>query len=208
MGFNLLDWFGYIASLIILVSLLNSSIIKLRWTNMVGALLFSIYGVLIGSLPVAVMNGGIVLINIYYLIKIYSSKEYFHLLELKPDSNYFEHFIEFFKEDIEKYFGRSDFKVQDGMLGFYILRNMVTAGVFIASVRDNSSLNIEMDYAVAEYRDFKIGKFVYGKHKDLFLDLGYDKLYANTNNESYIKYLTKMDFVKTSSANEYLLSLK
>ena len=56
----LLDWIGYIASLIVLVSLLMSSVKKLRWINLGGALLFGIYGFLIGSLPTGFMNFGIV----------------------------------------------------------------------------------------------------------------------------------------------------
>ena len=36
----LLEWIGYTASLIVLVSLLMSSIKKLRWINLFGALIF------------------------------------------------------------------------------------------------------------------------------------------------------------------------
>ena len=61
MDINLLDWFGYLASLIILISLVSTSIIKLRLINTVGATLFATYGILIGSLPTAGMNAGIVL---------------------------------------------------------------------------------------------------------------------------------------------------
>ena len=62
---NILDWIGYVASLIVLVSLLMSSIKKLRWINMVGALIFSIYGFMIGSMPTGLMNLGIVIISKY-----------------------------------------------------------------------------------------------------------------------------------------------
>ena len=37
----LLEWIGYIASLIVLVSLLMSSIKKLRWINLFGALMWA-----------------------------------------------------------------------------------------------------------------------------------------------------------------------
>lgn len=69
-----LEFLGYIASFIILVSLLMSSIVKLRWINLLGSAIFSVYGFLIGALPVAFMNLCISLINIYYLIKIYHKK--------------------------------------------------------------------------------------------------------------------------------------
>lgn len=73
MNFDWLEWLGYLASLIVLISLLMSSIVKLRWINLIGSALFSLYGFLIGALPVGIMNLGIVLINIYYLVKLYSA---------------------------------------------------------------------------------------------------------------------------------------
>jgi len=60
---------GYAASLLVAISLMMSAIVKLRVVNMIGAFTFAIYGVLIGSIPVAAMNGFIVLINIYFLFK-------------------------------------------------------------------------------------------------------------------------------------------
>ena len=58
---------GYIASALVAVSLMMSSILKLRVINLVGAALFTAYGLLIGAYPVAVMNLFIVLIDLYYL---------------------------------------------------------------------------------------------------------------------------------------------
>ena len=41
------EWFGYLGSVIVAVSLTMSSIKKLRWYNFVGAAIFSIYGFVI-----------------------------------------------------------------------------------------------------------------------------------------------------------------
>ena len=49
----------------------------LRIVNMIGAATFAVYGYLIGSWPVAGMNAFIVLINVYFLLQIYRSSEYF-----------------------------------------------------------------------------------------------------------------------------------
>lgn len=58
---------GYIASALVAVSLMMSSIFRLRVINLVGAALFTVYGLLIGAYPVAAMNLFIVLIDLYYL---------------------------------------------------------------------------------------------------------------------------------------------
>ena len=49
------------------MSLLMSSLWRLRVINLIGALAFTLYGVLIGAVPVAVVNILIAAIDVYYL---------------------------------------------------------------------------------------------------------------------------------------------
>ncbi|ACK47877.1 YgjV family protein [Shewanella baltica] len=65
------EWVGYLASVVVAISLMMSNIKKLRWWNLIGAALFVAYGVAIGAYPVALVNFFIVLIDIYYLVKLY-----------------------------------------------------------------------------------------------------------------------------------------
>jgi predicted ABC-type sugar transport system permease subunit len=67
---NLVDFYellGYSASVFVAISLMMRSVSKLRVINLVGATLFTIYGLMIGALPVAALNFFIVLVNLYYL---------------------------------------------------------------------------------------------------------------------------------------------
>ena len=70
-----LDWFGYLASVVILISLTMSSIVRLRWINLAGAVMFAAFGYLIGSIPTGTLNLGIALIDIYYLVRLYRAKD-------------------------------------------------------------------------------------------------------------------------------------
>lgn len=198
MDINWLEWLGYLASLIVLISLLMSSIIKLRWINLVGSSLFSLYGFLLGALPVGLMNLGIAFINIYYLVKIYNysaKKEYFKILSIERDSEYLKHFLDFYKEGIEKYADPHKLKATTYEVSFYILRNMVPAGVFLGSKHDDeNTLKVELDFVIPEYRDFKVGSFVYEDSKDQFLDKGYNRLISYSSNGEHIDYLRKMGF--------------
>ncbi|QYJ79580.1 hypothetical protein [Shewanella acanthi] len=65
------EWVGYLASVVVAVSLMMSNIKKLRWWNLVGAALFVAYGLAIAAYPVAAVNFFIVLIDAYYLIVLY-----------------------------------------------------------------------------------------------------------------------------------------
>ncbi|QLE84207.1 MULTISPECIES: YgjV family protein [Shewanella] len=68
------EWVGYLASVVVAISLMMSNIKKLRWWNLIGAALFVAYGLAIGAIPVALVNFFIVLIDIYYLVKIYQEE--------------------------------------------------------------------------------------------------------------------------------------
>ncbi|MDO6679849.1 YgjV family protein [Shewanella sp. 4_MG-2023] len=72
---TLWEWVGYLASAVVAISLMMANIKKLRWWNLIGAALFVAYGLAIGAIPVALVNFFIVLIDIYYLIKLYKEPE-------------------------------------------------------------------------------------------------------------------------------------
>uniref|UniRef100_Q0HY62 Uroporphyrinogen decarboxylase n=1 Tax=Shewanella sp. (strain MR-7) TaxID=60481 RepID=Q0HY62_SHESR len=65
------EWVGYLASVVVAISLMMSNIKKLRWWNLLGSALFVAYGVAIQAYPVAAVNFFIVLIDAYYLVVIY-----------------------------------------------------------------------------------------------------------------------------------------
>lgn len=66
---TLIEWIGYLASILITISMFMKEIFKLRFINLMGCILFVIYGLIIGAYPVAIANAIIVFINLYYLYK-------------------------------------------------------------------------------------------------------------------------------------------
>lgn len=60
---------GTLASIIVLISFLCKSERKIRVVNIVGALLFVVYGALNGSFSVWFLNGALILIHLYKLLK-------------------------------------------------------------------------------------------------------------------------------------------
>lgn len=205
MHINWLEWLGYLSSVIVAVSLLMSSIIKLRWYNLAGSILFAVYGYMIHAIPVALINTIIVFINIYYLYKIYTEKEYFKLIEINENSKYIQSFFDYYKDDIQKYFPDFKFTVDDTSVSFYILRNMVAAGIFIATEHDKESLLINLDFVMPEYRDFKIGKFIFEDNERYFLQKGYKKLFCYASNNEQSVYLKKMGFHQISEDGKSLM---
>jgi len=200
---NILEWVGYLASLIVLVSLVMSSVKKLRWINLVGALLFSVYGFLIHALPVGFMNAGIVIVDIYYLIQMYSKKDYFTLLKLGNQTEYFNHFMSFYKENMSSFMAVENDLEDPQYIKMFILRNTIPAGILISKIKDSKTLEILIDYAVPAYRDFKMGHFLYENQKDFFIAQGYETLISRPGNEKHQDYLKKMGFIPESVDGEF-----
>ncbi|TDT72459.1 hypothetical protein EV215_0265 [Hypnocyclicus thermotrophus] len=202
MDISFLDWLGYLASFIVLVSLTMSSILRLRWFNLFGALLFSAYGFAIGSIPTGGMNAGIVLINIYYLVQLYTQKEDFKIIRAEKESEYLKYFISTNYNEIEKYF---DVKDLEGEKEYYfMLRNNHTAGILVGeSQENNKTFFINIDYVTPEYRDFKLGSYFFNQNIDFIKNRGYTKLKTKTNNETHKKYLEKIGFKKSN--DEYYI---
>lgn len=61
------EYFGYAASAFVAISFLLKEINKIRLVNLIGCLLFVVYGSLIDSIPVIITNVLISIFQIYYL---------------------------------------------------------------------------------------------------------------------------------------------
>jgi GNAT superfamily N-acetyltransferase len=198
----MLEYIGYLASIIILVSLLMSSVKKLRWINLFGSLTFVVYGFMIKAYPIAILNIATVGINIYYIIRMANTKTYFKILEIDKKSKYLEHFLLLHKNDLTNYCDVIDLDVDAANIKFYILRDIVPAGVFVGTRYDDHTLKIDLDYVSPPYRDFSIGKYLYSEQKAIFLEKGFNKLITYTKNPVHMNYLRKMGFTNNEEMNK------
>lgn len=199
---KIVELIGYIASVLIFISILSSSILKLRIINLVGSGIFAVYGFLIGSIPTGLMNTLIVIVNIYYLIKFFKSKELFTLLEVDQNDQYVKHFLEFYQDEIKKISFDNNLLKEKWDICFFVLRDMATAGLFSAKKIDDKTLLITLDFAIPEYRDFKIGKYIYDRQEELFGKYGYQKFQVRATNKDHRKYLVKMGFNKELGSDD------
>jgi hypothetical protein len=68
----MIDWkecIGYLASVLIAVSITINSSFYFRIINLTGSACFVVYGLIIGSYPVAIINAYCFGINIFHLIR-------------------------------------------------------------------------------------------------------------------------------------------
>jgi len=73
MGFY--DVIGYMGTVLVILSFLSQSIVKLRALNAVGALLVTIYAIYNRAWPVALLDGFIMIINVFQLFRYYNDNK-------------------------------------------------------------------------------------------------------------------------------------
>jgi hypothetical protein len=206
---ELIQIVGYAASALIAISLMMSSIVKLRILNFFGASIFSTYGFIIGAYPVGILNGFITLIDIYYLSEIYLQKEneYFHVLEVKPGSEYLKYFINFYESDIKKFMPSFTFNPCESCHVMFVLRNTIPAGLVISEYSDEETIHVRLDFAIPGYRDFKMGKYVFN---EIFKQRKVKKIFSDPGNKKHEQYLRKMGFnlVSSETGDLYCLEIK
>lgn len=191
---------GYAASVLVAVSLMMSKIVRLRVVNMVGAATFTLYGLLIDSIPVAAVNAFIVGVNVWYLTRIYTASEFFKLLRVEPDSEYLRLFVNHHRNQIAKYQPGFDDEELDSHLCVFVLRDLVPAGLLLADLDGEGRLRVKLDFVTPSHRDFKVGRFVFGERRSFFRELGVKEILAPSGNRAHSRYLERMGFQRTDDA--------
>ena len=65
-----LEIFGYIGTALVIISMMMRSINKLRMFNIAGSIISMIYAIATNTWPIAIMNGVLVIVNVYQLIRV------------------------------------------------------------------------------------------------------------------------------------------
>ena len=66
---------GYAGTALVLVSFMMTSVTKLRWFNLAGAVLSTIYALLTNAMPVLILNASLILINGIQLYRLSRQKK-------------------------------------------------------------------------------------------------------------------------------------
>ena len=189
-----LELVGYLGSALIAVSLMMSSVLRLRVINMIGGATFSLYGLLIGAYPVAVLNGFIVLVNAYKVTRMVRAKRYFRLLPLRLDSDYLRYFLSFYRTEIRRILPEFEYQPAENQMTLFILRDCNPVGVFIAEENSPGTLLVKLDFVVPRYRDLKIGRFLFVEQAPFFRERGIKEIVIAPRTTEFGAYLVKVGF--------------
>ena len=172
---TIIQLIGYFSTLLILISFLMTSVVKLRLLNLAGA----------------IMNIGLCLINIYFLIRLARSKSLTTMLPIKTDHAYLKTFLDFYKDDIRTYFPNfsPDSSVDD--TAYFVYYDMNPVGLILGRQTGDRVLDISLDYTIPKYRDASVGRYLY---PHLLGQEGFSALEFRGASEKHEKYLRKIGF--------------
>lgn len=198
----LYEMIGYTGSLLVAFSLTMKSLQRLRIINMIGALFFIAYGVLIGALPIALLNALTLSVNVYNLWRMWQRKDYFTLMQVRADSAYLIKFLEFYRREISEFIPTYQFKPDDAQVVVFILRNMLPVGLVIVKP-DGDTARIFLDFVIPGYRDFRAGRFLLEESAEFYRQKGIVSLSTASGSAKHETYLKRMGFQLEADGRYY-----
>lgn len=185
-----LEIFGYIGTALVLLSMMMTSVIKLRLLNTIGSVISMTYAFLSGAWPVVFLNLGLIIINVWQLIRLQRSKTVFECVHMNADDKSLEYFLAYHAADIAQYFPDYVLKRTANTEAYMVYTAGESVGVLIGA-RDNDTIHVELDYSTVKYRDCSVGTFLYGQLKQN----GIRRLVSEKKGDFHNQYLTRMGFV-------------
>ena len=141
-----------------------ASVFKLRVVNSIGSVIFTVYAFIIHSYPTAIMNTCLVLINVYYLIKMTNTTRTYDFIKTDVNDSLLKYTIDKNRDDIIKCFPGISLDFADSNCTYAVCHNGKPAGIFIGR-KSGDDVDILLDYSTPEYRDFSIGNFLFSNLK-------------------------------------------
>lgn len=161
-----LSAFGWLGSALLIVSLLQTRVLRFRLLNLTASISLVAFNALVGVWPMVGMNLATSAINVWFITRLLRARHddtAFVVLQVGPREAYLQHFLTHHRHDIERH--QPDFDptgLTDEDLAFQVERGDETVGVVLIR-REGDVARVLLDYVTPRYRDFSPGEFVWNR---------------------------------------------
>ena len=199
------DVIGWAGSALLVWSLLQTRLLRLRALNLLGCLVLIGFNAAVGVWPMVGLNVVLAVINVWYLARMLTRRHderAYRVVTVGADDQILWHVLSRHGDDIARF--NPGYRPGSGpdRTGFLILDGDEIVGVVLFRA-DDGVARVELDYVTQRYRDFTPGEFVYRRSR-LFTDRGcrtvvtppgmvspyYEKLGFRRDGDSYVLDLT------------------
>ena len=203
---NWLEVIGWAGSALLIWSLLQTRIIRLRALNLVGCLVLIGYNGVVRVWPMVGLNVVLAVINVWYLARLLGTRHddrVYQVLEVDTDDAFLAHILRVHAEDIARFnpyfrWGTSS----AGCSAFLVLRADEVVGIMLLRAASPELAQVELDYVTQRFRALSPGEFVY-RHSRLLTDRGFRQV--RTPPGMLAPYYDRLGFRRDGDA--YLLDL-
>jgi hypothetical protein len=212
-----LEVVGWTGSALLVWSLLQTRVLRLRAINLVGCLVLIGYNGALRVWPMVGLNVTLALINLWYLRRLLASRHdagAYEVVEVRTDDAFLAHVLRVHAADIARFnpgFRPAAADPGPGSCAFLVVLGDTVGGadhlgevVGVVLVRDagDGVAQVELDYVTRRFRDFTPGEFVY-RRSDLFTDRGFRRVVTPPG--MVAPYYPRLGFRRTGEA--YTLDL-
>ncbi len=192
----MIEMIGYLGSALVVVSMLMSSVVKLRVINTIGSGIFAAYALMIHSYPTALMNICLVGINVYNLVKLNQKEQNYTLVEAARGDALLAYLLDYYREDIQAYFPAFS-EGGEAERAYIVCHKGNPAGVLLGNDSGPGTVNVLLDYSTPTYRDCSIGAYLYAR---LPAQGVRTLIFRGQASQAHAAYLIKMGFAQEQGA--------
>lgn len=200
-----LDVLGWGGSALLVYSLLQSRVLRLRWLNLAACVVLTFFNARLEVWPMAAMNVVLCAINLWFIVQLTRHRhddKTFEVLRVGPDDAYLRHVLAVHHHDIMRFQPDFDWSVRPpGARAYLVQRQDETVGVVLLDERGAEAW-VVLDYVTPRYRDFAPGEFVW-RRSGLLRDSGATRVV--TDPRMVAPYYAKVGF--RPEGDRYVLEL-
>lgn len=200
-----LSLFGWAGSALLVVSLLQTRILRFRLLNLCASLSLIVFNALVGVWPMVGMNIATATINVVMVRRLLRDRHddrVFQVLQVGADDAYFQNFLEVHAADLARF--QPDYTgTEPEDLAFLVITGDETVGVVLIR-RDGDVARVQLDYVTPRYRDFSPGEFVWRRAPRL-RERGFRKVVTPPHMVG--PYYDRLDFGFRREGDSYVLDL-
>ena len=161
---SFLDILGWGGSALLIVSVMQTRILRLRLLNLAATIVLLIFNWGIEVWSMVAMNAALAGLNIFYIAKLWrelrGAGTAYEIVPVEPDDASLRHFVRRSASDIAR-FNPGFAGVAEGSSAYLIQNGDTTAGIVVMHDAGAGVAQVDLDYVTAPYRDFSPGEFVY-----------------------------------------------
>ena len=160
-----LEAIGWLGSAVLVWSLLQTQLRRLRLINLVGCVVLIGYNAALHVWPMVGLNVVLAVINVYHLVRMARERHdaaKYEVLEVAGDDTYLRHVLRVHEEDIRRFNPEFVHDPFTGDVSFLVLKGDETVGAVIVRDAGEGTAQLVLDWVTPRHRDLSPGEFVLG----------------------------------------------